>query len=77
MKKMKKSNRERRIIEAAFSGLVEYYACLNDGTLVAEIASGLKVPNTGNNQSDYENVRDQVEKAARVAEPNYSSGHFQ
>lgn len=68
---MKRTKRERRIIESAFSGLLEYYACLHDGTFVAEVESGLTVPNTGNDQLDYENVRDQVEKAARVAEKNY------
>lgn len=65
-------NRAERIKEAAVSGLVEYYTCLHDGTFVEEVKSGLKVPNTGNNQLDYENVRDQVEKAANAAEKNYT-----
>lgn len=68
---MKRTERERRIIEQALSGLQEYYACLHDGTFVAEVESGLKVPDTGNDQADYERVRDQVERAARAAESNY------
>jgi len=68
---MKRNKRERRIIEQALSGLVEYFACLHDDVFVAEVESGLTVPNTGNDQLDYENVRDQVERAANVAEKNY------
>lgn len=63
------TRRQKRITEAAISGLQEYYVCLNDGTFVAEVESGLVIPDTGNDQLDYENVRDQVERAAKIAEP--------
>lgn len=53
------------------SGLQEYYACLNDGTLVGELESFIVVPDTGNDQLGYENVRDQVEKFARQNEEKY------
>lgn len=71
-KTLKRGKRERVIIEAAFSGLLEYYTSLHDDVFVAEVESGLKVPDTGNDQLDYENVRDQVEKAAKAAEKNYT-----
>ena len=63
--------RAERIKEAALSGLQEYFACLHDATFVAEVKSTLIVPDTGNDQLDYENVRDQVEKAANAAESRY------
>lgn len=65
------NERERGIFEDAVSGLQEYYACLNDGTLVGELESFIVVPDTGNDQLDYENVRDQVEKFARQNEEKY------
>lgn len=66
-----KPTREERIKEAAISGLLEYYACLHDGTFVEQVKSALLVPGTGNDQLDYENVRDQVERMANRAEPKY------
>lgn len=62
-------NRAKQIVEAALSGLLEYYPCLGDSTLVGEIEAAVKVPNTGNDQLDYENVRDQVECIAKQHEP--------
>lgn len=56
-------SRAERIKEQALSGLLEYHECLHDGTFVEEIRSSLVVPDTGNDQTDYENVRDQVERA--------------
>ena len=68
---MSKTQRVERIKDAALSGLQEYFACLHDATFVAEVKSTLLVPDTGNDQLDYENVRDQVEKAANAAECRY------
>lgn len=48
----------------AIEGLREYYPCLHKPTVVAELRHRVKVPDTGNNQLDYENVRDQVERLA-------------
>jgi hypothetical protein len=64
-----RSERELRLIDAAEANLLEYYTCLNDSTLAAELCSVLVVPNTGNDQKDYENVRDQLERMAKVNEP--------
>jgi len=69
---MKRTKRERRIIETALQGLFEYYVCLSDSTLVGEIEESVQVPNTGNDQADYENVRDQVERVCRQQEKNYT-----
>lgn len=60
-KAARRVQRERLLIETAFQGLFEYYECLSDSTFAAEIASTLVVPDTGNDQQDYEKVRDQIE----------------
>lgn len=60
--------RSQRIIEAALSGLLEYYACLGDATLCKEIEASVKVPDTGNDQLDYETVRDRVERICKLHE---------
>jgi hypothetical protein len=49
-----RSERERKIIEAALSGLFEFYPCLSDSTLAGEIEASVRVPDTGNDQADYE-----------------------
>jgi hypothetical protein len=64
-----RSERDEAIIDAVESNLKEYYTCLHDTTLAAELCSVLVVPNTGNDQKDYENVRDQLERMAKVNEP--------
>lgn len=57
--------RNELIWQDAIGSLAPYYPCLMDGTLVAEWYSIVKIPNTGNNQLDYQNVRDQLEKLCR------------
>lgn len=66
---MFRTEREAKIIDAVEANLLEFYTCLNDTTLAAELCSVLVVPNTGNDQLDYENVRDQLERMAKVNEP--------
>jgi hypothetical protein len=56
------------IFQDAVSGLTEYYPCLMDESLVGEFESCIKYPDSGNNQLDYENVRDQLEKMCRKYE---------
>jgi len=62
------SPRNVKLFEQAISGLFEYYPCFGDNTLIQECESVINVPDTGNDQLDYENVRDQVEKFAREYE---------
>jgi len=56
------------IFQDAVSGLTEYYPFLMDESLVGEFESCIKYPNSGNNQLDYQNVRDQLEKICRKFE---------
>jgi hypothetical protein len=56
--------REDETYEAAVSGLTEYYPCLKNAALVAVIRGKVIVPDTGNQQADYEETRDQVERYA-------------
>ena len=67
-------NRKEKIIENALSGLIEYYSCLNDTTLASELCSVLVVPDTGNDQNDYENVRNQLERMALCNEKTLDEG---
>lgn len=53
------------LFERVTWGLLENYPCFNDHTLCIECESVVKVPNTGNDQLDCENVRDQVVKFAK------------
>jgi hypothetical protein len=55
--------RERRLIDCAISGLREYYSCLSDEAFVKELELSVAVPNSGHAQTDYECVRDEVERA--------------
>ena len=64
-------NRSKQIILDAIDGLVEYYACLSDTTLAKEFASSIKVPETGNDQADYQVVRDQLEQMCREHEETF------
>ena len=59
------------LFQDAVSGLTEYYVCLMDSSLVGEFRSVVRVPDTGNDQLDYENVRDQVEKLAKTYEAKH------
>jgi hypothetical protein len=54
--------RSIRLITAAIAGLAEYIACLDDANVIAEIRRTVVVPDTGNDQLDYEDVRNQVER---------------
>ncbi len=45
------------IVEDAIKGLTEYYPELADVSLAARIAQKVQVPDTGNDQADYESVR--------------------
>lgn len=60
--------REEKILESAIEGLREYYACLNYKKTHEAIAAAVKIPNTGNDQIDYENTKAQVEKIAQEHE---------
>lgn len=65
--------RAAALFEQAIWGLLEYYPCFNDQTLCLECESVVKVPDTGNDQLDYENVRDQVEKFAKKYEAQHGT----
>ena len=58
------------VLQAAIEGLREHYPCLCDEALVSRIkaAVNVNVPDTGNHQLDYEQVRDQVERLANQIE---------
>jgi hypothetical protein len=51
--------REMELLQNAIDSLREYYGPLVDD--IWEIRAAVTVPNTGNDQSDYQNVRDQIE----------------
>ena len=53
------------VFREAVTGLVEFYPELEDEGLVADIQVTVVIPDTGNQQADYENVRDQVERAVK------------
>lgn len=46
----------------AVEGLVEYYPALRSSKLVETLRKKVNIPDTGNEQKDYENVRDQIER---------------
>jgi hypothetical protein len=50
------------IFDSAIEGLKEYHPELHNPKVVEEIRSLVEVNNTGNNQRDYEETRNQVEK---------------
>ena len=56
------ARRRAQIIKQAVEGLTEYYPQLENKSLVQQINEQVTVPDTGNDQADYENVRDQVER---------------
>lgn len=49
------------ILTDAFDGLLEYYPELSQKHIRDGIIERVSVPDTGNNQKDYESVRNQVE----------------
>lgn len=60
--------RADEIFKDAVDGLREYYPCLISQVIVARLRKLVNCCDTGNNQLDYENMRDQVEKLAKGAE---------
>lgn len=58
------NKRARAILKEVFSNLSEYYVVLGarSGNLIRkDLADRVNVPDTGNDQADYEATRDQVE----------------
>lgn len=51
-----------QLFSAAVDNLQEYYVELEEGEIVAGIKDRIKPVDTGNDQSDYESVRNQVER---------------
>lgn len=51
-----------QLFSSAVDNLQEYYVELEDAEIVAGIKDRIKPVDTGNNQSDYESVRNQVER---------------
>jgi hypothetical protein len=49
------------IVQTAIEGLVEHYPQLKRKSIAAAVHKAVKVPDTGNSQADYENVRNQIE----------------
>ena len=62
-------SRADKLFDAAVEGLTEYYPALKRPEIVAEIKGKVEVPDTGNDQTDYETVRDRVETLANAV-PN-------
>lgn len=58
------TNREDRIFQAAIDGLVEYYPPLGKPGVPSLCRNRIMVPNTGNDQADYETTRDAIEEIA-------------
>ena len=59
-----RSHRDGQILVDAVEGLTEYYEELERRDVTFDIAKRVKVPDTGNDQDDYGNVRHQVEDIA-------------
>jgi len=53
--------RAEKLTEQVIDGLREYYPELDNDRITSQIKARVTVPDTGNDQKDYENVRDQVE----------------
>jgi hypothetical protein len=54
--------RAEQILQIAIDGLREYYPHLNNPEVVEELKKKVIVPDTGDNQADYEATRDAIEK---------------
>lgn len=59
------STREEQIFSDAVDGLREFYMPLHDPSFVSTARSRISVPDTGNDQKDYEAVRDAIEEFLR------------
>jgi hypothetical protein len=46
----------------AVKGLKEYYPVLGSNRIIKSIQDQVEIPDTGNDQKDYEVVRDRIEK---------------
>jgi hypothetical protein len=66
MKPTQTELRAAALYEQAIAGLQEYYECLNDTEFCITLEASIKVPDTGNDQLDYENVRDQIENQLQL-----------
>ena len=55
------------LFRAAVEGLTEFHPELADERLVAGIRAKVVIPDTGNPQADYQNVRNQVERLVQQA----------
>jgi hypothetical protein len=53
------------LVERAIVGLMEFYPELSDPAYADAVAKKVEVPHTGNDQADYENVRDHVERLVK------------
>ena len=49
------------IVQVAIEGLVEHYPQLKRKSVVESVRKQVKIPDMGNDQADYENVRNQIE----------------
>ena len=49
------------IVQVAIEGLVEHYPQLKRKSVADAVRKQVKVPDTGNDQADYQNVRNQIE----------------
>ena len=49
------------LVQTAIEGLVEHYPQLKRKSVVESVREQVKAPDTGNDQADYENVRNQIE----------------
>jgi hypothetical protein len=70
---MKTMRRADLIFLEAITGLTEF-SCLHDSTLVEEFSSIVKIPDTGNYQNDYENVKEQIKKLANNHQQKFPNG---
>ena len=54
------------LVDEAIENLREFYPELGDRAYANAIARKVEVPDTGNRQADYENIRDQVERLVQT-----------
>jgi hypothetical protein len=58
---LKGRTREQDLFQEALKGLTEFYPQLKRKSVVESVRKQVKVPDTGNAQADYDNVRNQIE----------------
>ncbi len=56
------ANRQASLLDSVFKNLQEFHPDLKDQITRTEIAKKIQFPTSGNNQQDYENLRNQVER---------------